>query len=409
MYINDHPYGGFLADYVPGQLEGINDSPSYGPLSAPVSNPIANPPQRTAPPQIAPIEAPVASQGMPVPQPYQPDPNLVQDAALFNYFAGMSGGLVNPNANPAQMRLNQAQQAAELQQQRMRMLAQREKQDNPFFEFEQAIERGYFTPKQGETMDQAFRRYTQERFKDPGQSVYSEKMTDLTSLMGGDRDMATKLEADLLEVREAADGSQFVYDKAANEMTDLVTPDQVAAGKALIASTETTAKKDAEYNAGFRAEAIQNLNTSSMEESLLQGALETSQSFLERFESGDLDGATGMLSGFFAQLGFGPEPLGDLSAQQVRSTLENLGITNLAPVTVREILLVQQMWADVSAGKDINVGRLKNAINNIESQLEDLEFERNRNLDDLKRYGRDDDYEYYYDRYGTVNNIEDLL
>ena len=101
--------------------------------------------------------------------------------------------------------------------------------------------------------------------------------------------------------------------------------------------------------------------------------------------------------------------MGELDAEQVRMTLANLGITNLAPVTVREIMMVNNMWAEAMAGKNINTGRLKSAIRNITRALSDMEHERNRNLSELRRYGTESDYKHYYDQYGTVDTIEELL
>lgn len=379
-----------------------------GGLRAPLSPPTPTPPQTMPQAPIAPTGLPVQAQGMLPPPPEMTGMQRGLDT-LYNTFQRASGGMLAPGASPWAAEHAQKLQNYQLMNQRMQKLQQSKQQEDPFYKFEQAVQRGYFQPREGESMDQAYRRFVQEQFKDPTESVYSEKMSDLTQLAGGDRNFATKLEADLLEVRETDDGRQFVYDKSTGAQTDLYTPQQVAQGKALIAQSETRATEDTKANSEFRAQAIQSLRDSANEEALLQSALDTSEMFLERFRAKDLKNATGAVSGFFANLGFGPEPLGDLSAQQVRTTLENLGITNLAPVTVREILMVNQMWADVSAGKKINEGRLENAIRNIQRALSDLEYERNRNLSELKRYGSEDDYNYYYDQYGTIDDIDTLL
>jgi len=332
------------------------------------------------------------------------DPNDVRKAALTDFFNQSSGGLVGGNVYQAQ--INQQMANYKLQQERMKAL-QNKRSDDPFYEYEQAKSRGYFAPNEGETEDQAFRRYTQERFKNQGQSVYSERMGDLSNLMGGNRDMATKLEAGLLETRKSDDGTEYVYDKASGQITTLVTPAQIAQGKALIAGTETRASSDAEANAKFRANAITSLDDSTAQAQLLTNVRDVTEDWLNKFESGDVD--TGLINGLFAEIGIGPEEMGSLDYDTTRQKLANLGITNLAPVTVREIMMISKMWADQSAGKDINVGRLKAALRNVSTAIDDLEFERNKQLDTIKRYGGEDDFSYYSQRYGTTNNIEEVL
>ena len=67
------------------------------------------------------------------------------------------------------------------------------------------------------------------------------------------------------------------------------------------------------------------------------------EDMLQRFESGEFNNASGPISGRLGQF-FSPETA-QLQAQEMNETLQNLQITNLAPVSNYEIGLIQKMWA----------------------------------------------------------------
>lgn len=369
----------------------------------PLSDPMAPLGVGMGQPPIAPYGPPVASQGLP-----QIDPKLQQRSQFYqglDMLAGMGRLGRSTGYNPAQQQIDQQMANYKLQTDRMRAIQQgRDANQDPLVRGVQqfAIAAGITDKPWAEQVEA----YREAKFA-PESRTAGQKDTDFL-MSATPEERAAYFARKGVKTETLADGSLVaVRDDGTYEV--LFDSEGQIQGAARMAAETTQATERTADNAQFRATAIGNLQQSSAEETILQGALDTSESFLERIESGDLEGATGMVSGFFSQLGFGPEPLGDLDAEQVRMTLSHLGITNLAPVTVREIMMVNQMWAAASAGKKINIGRLKNSIRNIRRAMKDLEFERNRNLKELKRYGTEEDYNHYYDQYGTVDTMEELL
>ena len=354
-------------------------------------------------PSMSPYGAPMASQGPP-----QIDPRLQQQSQFYqglDMLAGLGRLGRSTGYNPAQQQMDQQMANYKLQTDRMRAY------NNSLTNSQDPLVRGVqqyaiAAGIQDKPWDEKVAAYKAAKFA-PERRTAAERDTEFL-MNATPEERAAYFARKGIKTETLADGSLVaVRDDGSYEV--LFDSEGQIQGAAEMAAATTQAAERTADNAQFRATAIGNLQQSSAEETILQGALDTSEFFLERFESGDLEGATGMISGFFSQLGFGPEPLGDLDAEQVRTTLANLGITNLAPVTVREIMMVNQMWADASAGKDINVGRLRNSIRNIRRAMRDLEYERNRNLQELKRYGTVEDYNHYYSQYGTVDTMEELL
>ena len=107
---------------------------------------------------------------------------------------------------------------------------------------------------------------------------------------------------------------------------------------------------------------------------------------LQQIESGELD--TGLIQGAMAKfLGVGTEQMGEMSANQVYTTLMNLGITKLTPVTEKELALVAQMWADPSSYSDVNKGALTATLNRINRFAEDLDTQVGYSIEDLRASG----------------------
>lgn len=363
-----------------------------GPLGTPQSDISQTPTQPITQPLNA-LTGPLsASQG------YVPDPELQRQAQWQNAFQNMASLGGYQIGNPYQQQINQNMELANA---RMSRLTQ---QQDPLVRGVQqyAAAAGI----QDRPWDEKVQAYRQAKFA-PESRTAGMRETDFL-LNASPEERIAFFERKGINTQQLPDGSLVSVDEMGNTEVLFDAQTQQLGAKALEAA-KTQGRERTQANEGFRANAIQALQQSSAEESVLQGVLDTSEMFLDRIESGDLEGATGVVSGLFSQLGFGPSPMGELDAEQVRMTLANLGITNLAPVTVREIMMVNQMWAEASAGRDINVGRLRSAIRNINRALTDMEHERNRNLGELKRYGSPDDYNHYYDQYGTVDSIEELL
>ena len=89
-----------------------------------------------------------------------------------------------------------------------------------------------------------------------------------------------------------------------------------------------------------------------------------SQLWLDKMEA---TGADEMDTGPIAEsmlntFGVATEDVAAFDADSIMSTLENLNIANLAPVTEQELKTVAKMWGRIGAQKSANVGVLKRAV-----------------------------------------------
>lgn len=331
------------------------------PLEGPQSN--APAPQYPSPPmaQMSPYGLPMGLQ-----DPYQPDPELQRKSQLMDMFSNLNrvgggAGLQNPFA--AQMEQNQA-----LATQRMRSL-QSAQQDNPFYDYEQAKARGYFALREGETEDEGFRRYTQEQFKDPAQSVYGQKMDDITDLMNGDKAGATKLANGLLEVRPDPFGGQGVYDLSTGEFTTAYTPSQIAAGKALIEGATGEAAGEAKTNWEVVGQVEGNLSTLADEWEASHAGVRRGREALEMLNSGEVE--PGLVSGMVLDyLGIGSSRLAyfqNLSQQQLFEELSNATLT---PVSDADIRALAKLFTSASQSPEVARGNLEAFLMRKERELE---------------------------------------
>lgn len=332
---------------------------------------------------------PGAMMGALSPTPFQADPTLQRDANIMGMFSNLSqvGGGPALN-NPFQQQIAQAQEQHNmLQKARMSML-QKQATDNPFYDYELAKQKGYFELKEGENDAQGFRRYTQEQFKDPSESVYGEKMGDLENLMGNRGD-ATKLANGLLEVRTGPNGEIGVYDLSTEEFRTDMTPAMITKGKEMIKGGEARGT-----NVANQVQAdlmrLREIEESGFE---LDQSIEMMDGWLEALESGEME--TGVISGTLKELGLtGNETDGEMMGDQVEQALTNLGIVNLAPVTDKEMQEIKKLFADLKSPTEVNIGKLKSALNRIYRKLDASDFKAKQSRDYILEHGdqRDKDY-----------------
>lgn len=94
---------------------------------------------------------------------------------------------------------------------------------------------------------------------------------------------------------------------------------------------------------------------------MAQEMRDVSEEFQTRLANNEID--TGLLQGWFMRtFGRGPAELAELESESVMAVLKNLGITNLAPVTVQELQTVARLWADIMSSEEVNEGTLRRAI-----------------------------------------------
>ena len=142
-------------------------------------------------------------------------------------------------------------------------------------------------------------------------------------------------------------------------------------------------KQDIDFASEVRVDTRDSVNTAIEDYGDLKYMQENTEAVLGALQSGSLD--TGPLQGLYTRFGWGNVEQGELRADAIYTTLLNLQITRLTPVTEKELALVAQLWADPSAINDQNIGALRSASKRIirgierldqtiESKLEDAEF-----------------------------------
>ena len=362
---------------------------------APVAAPPA--PQYPSPsfPGFGPTGPLGASQGL---QPV--DPELQRKANIMGMFSNINQvaggrGLDNPFQN--QIDLNQ-----KMQLERMRQLRQNAI-DNPFFDYELAKSKGYFKLNEGEDDAKGFRRFTQEQFKDPTKSVYSEKVEGLVA-SGIDETLANQYVNGAVEARTGPGGITQLINKLTGEVEGTLTAEQAAA----IESTVAQGKSFGE-NIGQKIEtSIQDLNAIGGEELVLQQAVEGINYWTEKLSEKDADGNyvmdTGLIQGLMTDLGVADFAYGELDAAAVEAKLRNLQIVNLAPVTEKELKLLGKLFAGTAVMNEQNLGTLQGYLKRVEEKQADVArrkgnaiFTLDANYDYLNAPNRT----YLNNRYGT--------
>ncbi len=118
----------------------------------------------------------------------------------------------------------------------------------------------------------------------------------------------------------------------------------------------------------------------------------TSRQVREKIENGVLD--TGPIDAFLYQLlGVGSQELAAMNADQVKATLENLQITNLAPVTVQELRTVAGLWADIAKQETPNIGVLRRAEEKSQRLMERIRGDAAINAGRVRDYGSPAEYD----------------
>ena len=186
------------------------------------------------------------------------------------------------------------------------------------------------------------------------------------------------------------DGSATLMTASGQSINSKDSPDvyKAALGKAVESGPEMDAasyqdRKDIDFSSEVRTDTRESVNTAIDDYGDLQYMQENTNAVLAALEDGSLD--TGPLQGLYTRFGWGDVKQGELRADAIYTTLLNLQITRLTPVTEKELALVAQLWADPSAINDQNIGALRSATKRInrgldrldqtiESKLEDAEF-----------------------------------
>lgn len=319
----------------------------------------------------APAGGPAAAPGMVPPEMSGLERGL---SGIYNLGTLMGGR--GPELNPMTQAFDQRVQNYELATQRMRSLHAAQ-QDNPFYDYELAKSRGYFKLNEGEDDAQGFRRFTQEQFKDPTKSVYSQKVEGLVA-SGIDEGLANQFVNGAVEVKEGPGGIQQIINSVTGEVEGTLTPEQAAT----IESTVARGKKFGEDIQGQINDYIGELAILDDAQYEMADLTEFSGQWLDRLSAKNADGSyafqTGPLQGLMGSLGLGTEAIGELSADDIFQRLQSLQIVNLAPVTQQEMKAMGELFANPNSINEQNIGKIKSFMRKIQREQKSLDRQRGR-------------------------------
>lgn len=314
----------------------------------------------------------LAQQGIVEPEPFTVDPTLQRDANIMGMLSNINRvtggpGLDNPFTNQI------AQQQAEhqmLQKARLQQLTKlNDPTANPFLEYETAKARGYFNLGEGEDDAAGFLRYTRERFAPKSKSVYEQKMGDLTQLMGGNEADATKLANGIFEVKNDPFGGVGVYDKSTGEFTTEYTPEQIAAGKSLIAGSEAQATGAAQTDWKVVQDVETNLATLADEWEASNAGVVRGREALKMLNEGEIE--PNLVAGTILDyLGIGSSRLAYFSNLSQQQLFEELGNATLTPVSDRDIQALAKLFASAKQSPAVAKGNLESFLSRKEKEME---------------------------------------
>lgn len=318
--------------------------------------------------------------GIVEPEPYQVDPTLQRDARLMGMFSNINQvaggrGLDNPFQN--QITQQQDQHNA-IQKARMAQLTKlNDPSKNPFYEYETAKQRGYFTLGENEADDAGFLRYTRERFAPKKDSVYSEKVAGLVG-SGIDEGIANQLANGLVEVKPGPGGIQQIINKGTQEVVGTMTAEQAA----LVEGTVARGKDFGETIQAKVDERISEMDMLQDAQYEMEDLTQFSEDWLKRLSAKNQDGSyafqTGPLQGLQVALGLGNQALGELSADDIFQRLQSLQIVNLAPVTQQEMKAMGELFATPNQINEANIGKINSFMRKLQREQKGIERRRGR-------------------------------
>ena len=238
-----------------------------------------------------------------------------------------------------------------------------------------------------------FRRFTQEQFKDPTQSVYSEKMESLSNFLP--EDQAAGLINGINEVRTGPGGISELINKATGEVIRALSAEEAGQIEGVVArkkqfGTDIQGKID-----GYIAD-LDEIQVAREETADLQ---EFSKGWFDRLSAKDADGNftldTGPIQGLMGSIGLGGFEIGELGADDIQNRLASLQIVNLAPVTQQEMKAMGMLFANPSQLNEQNLGAIKSFMNKLQREQNKLNRREGRakakldaNFDNMEDYDR---------------------
>jgi hypothetical protein len=143
--------------------------------------------------------------------------------------------------------------------------------------------------------------------------------------------------------------------------TELVSPEDATTREAELAGTKAGAVAEEDLNWKRIQESQDSLWALEQADTVAQQMHDTSSTILNQLETGEVD--PGIINAFLLRtFGVGTGELAAMDADAVGVALDNLQITNLAPVTENELKMIARMWADIARQEEPNKGLLRRTM-----------------------------------------------
>jgi hypothetical protein len=176
-------------------------------------------------------------------------------------------------------------------------------------------------------------------------------------------------------------------------VTTIVTPQEAITGSAQLAAATTSAEEGEKTKADQVRTGLTGAQDARLAYQSAQAMLDITNEYLDRFAPGVESVDTGFVPAMMLRMfGIGDEALGQMNADTISAALQNLGITNLAPVTEQEFASVMQMWGDIAKDESVNRGALESARQRTERLMERLKADAIYNAGLVEEYGSEAQY-----------------
>lgn len=335
----------------------------------------------------------------------QIDPALQRDArimGMFSNFSQLGGGpaLGNPFEQQIEGQLNNYK----LMTERARAM-QASKVDNPFYEYELAKQKGYFTLNEGEDDTAGFRRYTQERFKNTDTRTAGMKDADYLRTATPEQRTAY-FQGKGYTTKTLPDGSVVSVSDDGTTVETLFDASTMQAGAAALAGAQTEATESTKNKWEVIEQVETRLEEDALEFESIQSGLNRGRQALSMIEEGEVD--PGLVSGAILQyLGVGDERLAYFQGLTQEQLFEELANATLTPVSDADIRALAKLFASAMQSPEVAAGALKAFIDRKERGLERKAGAMRRNLkridDEDYRQGLEETYDTFF-KYKAIRN-----
>ena len=371
------------------------------------------------PPPVGILEGPLP--GVTAPAGPAPTPGMMMPPEMTGLERGLSGlynlgtmmGGHGPELNPITQAFDQRVKNYELQNQRLNAIRTGATNEDPLVRgVKQYAEAAGITDR---PWDEQVAAYRKAKFADPKKTATELRYDAVTELFDGDEDKATKIMEGMVYQKERADGTIGVWDQSLNGgLGDWASEDAFTLGQVLKATElnaqaaeRGTRREKYDWDTIDRVEADMMTEADKFDKAARAITLgETAIAQIESMQG--TEDEPGFVQGVFQKvLGIGSEKLGELAGLSGQALINALADTTLTPVSDRDIITLEQMFASITDDPKVALGKLKVFIQN---KKEDQRMNVSKMRRRVKRLGDDDignDLRNEYNRYLTWESEDD--